>query len=118
MSTIYHIARKADWEAARAGGTYASDSLATEGFIHCSTAEQIIATANRIFKGHRDLLLLAIECARVGPEIRYENLEGGTEQYPHIYGALDIAAVTAAHEFPPDPDGRFTMPAALDSTNR
>ena len=77
MSVIYHIATRADWAAAKAAGAYTADSLASEGFIHCSTAGQVIATANRIFRGQRDLVLLDIDSARVEPEIRYENLEGG-----------------------------------------
>jgi len=77
MTIIYHITSKTDWAAARAANSYAADSLASEGFIHCSTAEQVIATANRIFRGRRDLVLLSIDSDRVKPEIRYENLEGG-----------------------------------------
>ena len=77
MPVIYHITRKTDWEMALAAGSYAADSLATEGFIHCSTAQQVIATANRLFKGRRDLMLLSIDTDRVNAEIRHENLEGG-----------------------------------------
>jgi uncharacterized protein (DUF952 family) len=110
VSTIFHIAARADWAAAQAAGAYTADSLASEGFIHCSTAAQVIATANRIFKGRHDLVLLSIDSARVKPEIRYENLEGGTQLFPHIYGALAIDAVIAVHDFPPSADGSFVMP--------
>jgi len=113
MPLIYHITRQSDWDTALAAGSYAADSLATEGFIHCSTAQQVIATANRIFKGKRDLVLLSVETDKVGAEIRYENLEGGTNLFPHVYGALAIAAVTAAHDFPPRDDGSFELPPAL-----
>jgi uncharacterized protein (DUF952 family) len=113
MTMLYHITRRADWAAAQAAGEYAADSLASEGFIHCSTAAQVIATANRIFRGRGDLVLLCIERARVIHEIRCENLEGGSEQYPHIYGALALAAVTAVHDFPPRDDGSFAWPPAL-----
>ena len=89
MPIIYHITTHSDWERARATGSYAADSLSTEGFIHCSTAQQVIATANRIFKGRRDLVLLCVDTSRVKPEIRHENLEGGTNLFPHVYGALD-----------------------------
>jgi uncharacterized protein (DUF952 family) len=37
----------------------------------------------------------------VEPEIRYENLEGGDELFPHIYGRLDRAAVLAAEPLEP-----------------
>jgi hypothetical protein len=108
---IYHIASRADWAAAQLAGVYAADSLASEGFIHCSTAEQVIATANRIFNGRPDLLLLSIERARIKHEIRFENFEGGTILYPHIYGALARDAVTAVHALPICDDGRFAWPA-------
>ena len=42
---IFHIAtRKASDEAARAG-VYRADTLATEGFIHCSEARQVAEVA-------------------------------------------------------------------------
>ena len=110
MSVIFHIATRADWAAAQAAGAYTADSLISEGFIHCSTAEQVIATANRIFRGRRDLVLLSVETSRVAAEIRYENLEGGTQQFPHIYGALSVDAVVAVHDFPPSADGSFALP--------
>ena len=110
MSAIYHIATRADWAAAQAAGAYTAVSLVSEGFIHCSTAEQVIATANRIFRGQRDLVLLCVDSARVAAEIRYENLEGGTQLFPHIYGALDVDAVVAVHDFPPSADGSFARP--------
>jgi uncharacterized protein (DUF952 family) len=113
MTVIFHIAARADWAAAGAAGAYMADSLASEGFIHCSTAQQVVATANRIFRGRRDLVLLSIDSARVKPEIRYENLEGGASLFPHIYGALALDAVVAVHDFPPQADGGFEMPPAL-----
>lgn len=113
MTIIYHITRKADWDAALAAGSYAADSLASEGFIHCSTVQQVIATANRIFKGRRDLVLLCVESARVKAAIRYENLEGGANLFPHIYGALAPDAVTAVCVFPPCGDGLFALPVSI-----
>jgi uncharacterized protein (DUF952 family) len=110
MAVIFHIAGRRAWDAARAVGEYTADSLASEGFIHCSTAEQVIATANRIFKGRQDLVLLCVDTDRVKPDIRYENLEGGTNLFPHIYGALAVDAVVAVHRFPPQADGSFRMP--------
>lgn len=114
MPVIYHIARQADWSAAMQTGAYTADSLATEGFIHCSTARQVLATADRIFRGRRDLILLCVDSERVTAEIRYENLEGGAERFPHVYGALQTAAIVAAHDFLPGEDGKFALPPALD----
>jgi uncharacterized protein (DUF952 family) len=113
MTIIFHITRKADWDAALAAGSYNADSLASEGFIHCSTAQQVIGTANRIFRGRRDLVLLSIDTARVGPEIRYENPEGGGNLFPHIYGALAPGAVMAVCDFPPRDDGLLELPESV-----
>ncbi len=113
MTIVYHITPAADWEAARAAGIYTADSLGSEGFIHCSTAEQVIATANRLFKGRTGLVLLCIDTTRVNAEIRYENLEGGSNLFPHVYGALEAGSIIAVHDLPFASDGSFQLPPAL-----
>lgn len=113
MTIIYHLSTRAAWQAAAAAGAYTADSLASEGFIHCSTAQQVRATATRIFAGRTDLILLCVDSAQVEPEIRYENLEGGDNLFPHIYGPLAFAAVVAVHDFPPRDDGGFDWPPGL-----
>ncbi len=107
MAIIFHITHPADWEQARQQGQYTSDTLASQGFIHCSKLDQIIDVANRFYSGQRDLVLLAIAPARVEAEVRFENLEGGDELFPHIYGPLNLEAVTAVLPFPPEADGHF-----------
>ena len=56
------------------------------------------------------LVLLEIDTRRVGAEIRYENCEGGQEDFPHIYGALELGAVVRVAAFEPGEDGCFAMP--------
>lgn len=112
MTMIYHITTAADWEAGQTQGRYTVESLSSEGFIHCSKLEQVVATANRHYPGRRGLLLLAIATERVLAEIREENLSGGSELYPHIYGPINLDAVSAVLPFEPDADGRFNdLPA-------
>ncbi len=107
MSILYHITTAEAWAAAQAAGRYLNPSLETEGFIHCSSPTQIVATANRYYAGRTDLLLLAIDPARVQAEIRVENLVGGSELFPHIYGPLNLNAVQAQFPFAPEADGTF-----------
>ncbi len=116
MSIIYHIASKTDWEATFSTGLFTADSLSSEGFIHCSTAQQVVHTANRLFRGRADLVLLCIDTTQVRADIRHENLAGGADLFPHIYGPLEIAAVVAVHDFQPRADGSFEAPAALRAT--
>ena len=107
---IYHITHLTDWEKARAAGSYRADSLASEGFIHCSTREQVPATAGRYYKGQTDLLLLEIDPEHLTAPLKYENSVGGQPPFPHIYGSLNLDAVERILPFPPNPDGSFSFP--------
>lgn len=104
---ILHLARGEDWDAARATGAYTADSLSSEGFIHCSEPQQVIAVANARFRGRRDLVMLQVAVARLTAPLQYENLEGGDDLFPHVYGPLNIDAIVAATVFLPDGGGAF-----------
>jgi uncharacterized protein (DUF952 family) len=106
--TIFHIATTAAWNDAQRSGAYTADSLATEGYIHCSGPGQVVAVANRLFHGRSDLVLLQIDVARLDAPVRYENLEGGIEPFPHVYGPLPLSAVVRSAAFTPDATGAFS----------
>jgi uncharacterized protein (DUF952 family) len=110
-STLLHITNRETWLNAQRAGSYQADSLASEGFIHCSTPRQIVDTANRYYKGTRGLMLLEIDSTRVKSSLRWENLVGGTDLFPHIYGPLNLDAVVRVTPFEPGPDGLFSQPA-------
>jgi uncharacterized protein (DUF952 family) len=107
---IFHITQRKDWDDAQIIGSYRADSLSTHGFIHCSTREQYIRVANARFHGKAELVLLLIDPEKVNQEICYENLEGGTALFPHIYGPLNIDAVVKVLEFQPLENGDFIEP--------
>lgn len=112
MNSIFHITSRSQWQAAQASGRYCHDSLTTEGFIHCSTVDQVVRVANFFFRGHEDLVLLWIEVDRLQADLRYDPIETG-EKFPHLYGALNLDAVTQVLDFSAEPDGGFVLPAAL-----
>ena len=109
MKRLYHITTRQEARAAESAGIYEPVAFAREGFIHCSYAHQVLAVGNRIFRGRRELVLLEIDPALLGCKVVDENLEGGSELYPHIYGRLGMSAVVRIVAFPCDPDGRFTQ---------
>lgn len=111
MATIFHITTREDWERAAAEGSYRTATLPVEGFIHCSTRDQVIQVANFRFRGQRGLVLLAINTDRVKALIRYEDLAGEGQLFPHIYGELNIDAVAQVAEFEPGDEGYFALPA-------
>ena len=96
---IYHIALSPYWQDAIASGVYTPPGFATDGFIHCCTAEQIAGVIDRYFRGESDLLVLTIDPQAVAAEIRWEDLTGSGVAYPHIYGPLDVTAVEAVLPF-------------------
>jgi len=110
---ILHIASQADWEDAERRGSYDGPTLAIEGFIHASRRSQVVEVANRWFRGRQDLVLLVIDEDRLSAEVRPENLEGGEELYPHIYGPVECEAVVEVLSFDPSEVGRFSPPAEL-----
>ena len=96
ITMIYHITTAAAWQAAQQTGTYTADSLASEGFIHCSTVMQVAGVAARFYRGVPDLVLLTLAPAQLGAEVRYEApAEDPTsaERFPHVYGAIPVTAV-------------------------
>ena len=109
MSTILHITKRLEWENAQKMGCYEAESLRTQGFIHCSTTDQIIEVANFLFRGQPDLVLLYIDTDKLISQVRYENLENGKTLFPHIYGPLNLEAVIKARDFQPRCDGTFAL---------
>jgi uncharacterized protein (DUF952 family) len=105
---IYHITSRTSWSAAQEQGFYTADSLASQGFIHCSKAEQVLRVANAIYRGQTGLVLLEIDLTALRPEVRWEpGTDRPDELFPHVYGALDLEAVRRVLDFPPDEDGLF-----------
>jgi uncharacterized protein (DUF952 family) len=103
VTFIYHIAETADWEQAQRDGQYTMSTrgrtLAEEGFIHASTATQVPLVADAFYRDAPDLVLLVIDTERVGSPIRYEQVPGQPDPYPHIYGPLNPDAVVETRPF-------------------
>lgn len=111
---IYHVAPLDDW-LREPGRPYATGSLLTDGFIHCSPDEQTaLSVANA---GFRDapgpLMALLIEESLVEPMVKWEPAgpapEGGTPGtlFPHVYGRLNRSAVVGLEKLHRGPDGRW-----------
>ncbi len=113
---IYRIAETRDWEAAQASGSFASADLTVEGFIHCCTALQIAAVANRYYQGREALLLLEIDETKVDVPLKWEDLTHAGQSYPHVYGRIPLGAVRRCLELKPGADGYFSSPIAAART--
>ncbi|GIV66750.1 MAG: DUF952 domain-containing protein [Chloroflexota bacterium] len=89
---IYHIAESQAWFNAIESGSYYADSLSSEGFIHCSTREQVMEVAERLFSKRTDVVVLEIEQTNLPIEVKYETAPNG-KSYPHVYGEIPLEAV-------------------------
>ena len=113
MVALLHIIPKQEAEAAKASGVYKPASLSSEGFIHCSYANQVCRVANFLFKGNADLALLEIDKTKLDCDVVNEDLYESGELFPHIYGELPWNSVIAIHEFPRNEIGEFELPASV-----
>lgn len=95
---IYHVVTEINWQYALENGFYEADSLDKEGFIHTSKAEQVAGVLERYYKGQTDLLLLHIDETKLASPLKYELAPSVNEEFPHIYGRLNIDAVTKAEK--------------------
>jgi uncharacterized protein (DUF952 family)/uncharacterized protein (DUF1330 family) len=106
---IYKIFRAPEWQALETEGrTRGAPVDLADGFIHFSTAEQVVETAAKHFAGIPDLVLAAIDPGALGEALRWEPSRGGA-MFPHLYAELDRGAVAwhaplplhaGAHLFP------------------
>jgi uncharacterized protein (DUF952 family) len=96
---------RGDWEAARVAGSYAGSAVdLADGFIHFSAADQARETARRHFAGQDDLLVLVVEAASLGRDLRWEPSRGGA-LFPHLYAPLPTALVVETRAAPLGDDG-------------
>ncbi|MEU4561348.1 DUF952 domain-containing protein [Actinoplanes sp. NPDC023936] len=106
---ILHICPRASWESAV--DFYEGDTLATEGFIHCSPADWVHVPATLLFRGRTDLLALEIDPDALPPgSLVWEDgvpPSPDGRQFPHIYAPLPVTAVRNVRPYPPREDGSF-----------
>lgn len=112
---IYHMLPAARWAAQPQGRPYVGDSLAGEGFIHCTAEpERLVAVANAFYRTvPGPHVILCIRAQAVTAEVRWEPADG--HRFPHIYGPLNLDAVVGVLEFPRADDGTFLPPPAFQA---
>ena len=110
MRKIYKIAPASAWREAERHGVYrgSADDI-RDGFIHFSTAAQVAETARKHFTGQAGLFLIEVDADALGDSLRWEPSRND-EMFPHLYGELDLGAVTAVLELRVRSDGTHEIP--------
>ena len=87
---IYKIFRRSEWDELKAQGeTLGAPIDLADGFIHFSTAAQVMETAARHFAGESDLVLVAVDSDNLSTALKWDVSRGGA-LFPHLYRALTL----------------------------
>lgn len=94
---IYKILLPAEWARFEADGRFDGSPLdLRDGYIHCSSRDQVAGTAARYFGTEPDLVVVAIDVLVMGEWVHWET-SGNGGPFPHVYAPLPRAAVVAVH---------------------
>lgn len=89
---FYHITTPEIWARYQSLDYCEAESLHTEGFIHCSYAEQVEPTLSIYFKGVSKVILLEIDPKVLTSKLVVETSRDGL-LFPHIYGVINKSAI-------------------------
>ncbi len=113
MPHIVHVLSRADWQTFKEQGEYRPDSLAEQGFVHCSKPGQIVVVADYNHANDDESMLLLLDESKIETPVRYEtDGDGGRSAFPHVYGPLKLEHVVEAYPFEQDESG-FRLPETL-----
>lgn len=114
---LFHAALPGEWAAAQVAGVYDRStrgrSVAEEGFIHASYENQVERVVNSFYADLDELVLLEIDRERLDVEVKDESPTGdpADEHFPHLYGALSVAAVAEARPWYRESGQPWRLPA-------
>lgn len=97
---LFHISSPDDAERLRSTGRHEPVSLATEGFVHCSTAAQVVASTERHFAADAELVLVELDPELVEDDVRWPEVYPG-QRFPHLHGPLTASSVVSVHPWGP-----------------
>ncbi|MEM9986117.1 MAG: DUF952 domain-containing protein [Bacteroidota bacterium] len=106
MPNLFHLLTHQDWEKTMNRNNYQPPSLATEGFIHFSTEEQLLGSATLFFTQEKELVVLEIPEKRLQTHLKYEPAPDG-RLFPHYFHALELDLIEKVHLLIRDPEGQW-----------
>ena len=115
MKLIYKLAPKTLWDEMEAKGVFTGAPIdVADGYIHFSTAETVVETADKWFANETDVLLIAIDEAKLDASaLKYEVSRGGA-LFPHLYADLNLDSVVWVKPLPQKPDNSFDFDGLLE----
>ena len=80
-----------------------------DGFVHLSTADQLVDTIDKHFAGQTDLQIATVDLDAYGDAVRWEPSRGG-QLFPHLYASLTLDALLAYGPLEREEDGSIRLP--------
>ena len=112
-SIIFKVVSQLEWQEAQEAGVFRGSPLdVADGFIHLSSAAQVVSTVQNYFAGRDDLVLVSVDTERLGDTLRWEVSRGGA-LFPHIYGDLPLTSVLKAVPLELKKDGTHVFPDGI-----
>ncbi len=121
MTTIFHLVPQSYHRAQPANRPYTAATFAEEGFIHCTAdRDTLLQIANTFFADlDEPLLCYTIEIEKLSSPVRWEPpapVPGAEDtpppvdtRFPHVYGAIDRAAIVSIISLQRDATGQWIM---------
>jgi uncharacterized protein (DUF952 family) len=107
------VCRREEWQAAQGAGRYGGSSQdEADGFIHFSSAAQVVESVAKHRAGQSGLVILEVAAAPLGAALKWEPSRGG-QLFPHLYGELPVSAVTRSADLPLGGNGKHMFPWRL-----
>src|SRR6476620_2615217 len=106
MNTTYHLTPEAWFRAQSPDSPYLPEAYAADGYVHLTHGlDAVLAAGNRYYTADpRPYLLLTVEPDQLSADVRYDD---PARQFPHVYGPLELAAITCVERIERDGAGRF-----------
>lgn len=110
---IYHFITETELARSLAPTELRVPSLQTEGFIHCSTLEQVLDVANFLAPYSEEMQMLEIDESRLTSELKWEDSMSDGRLFPHVYGPINRDAIVAEHHLDWDGEEGYVLPLEL-----
>lgn len=110
---VYRLIEPENWNKAKVKMTLPYAEIdQRDGFLHLSTFEQMLATAERYYGHVEELIALEIPLAAITEMVRFEKASNG-EAFPHLYGELPISIVKRTLSLVKNAEGAFVAEMAV-----
>jgi len=107
---LFHLVRIDEWRAlGQAQGCWRPPSLAAEGYVHLSFADQLPGTLELHFPGSPEIALLELARAPLGEDLVLETSRGAA-LFPHLYRAIALSELLGAWRLSRAPGGPWVLP--------